>query len=53
MILVFAPADIKHAVLPDAAERMVMVFVKAPGRSARPGRAAKAAGTAPNDGASP
>ena len=41
--LVYAPADIKHGIQPDADGRMVMVFVKAPGRSARPGRAAKAA----------
>ena len=40
--LVFAPADIKHGIQPDADGRMVMVFVKAPGRAARPGRAAKA-----------
>lgn len=40
--LVYAPADIKHAVQPDGDSKMVMVFVKAPGRSARPGRAAKA-----------
>jgi quercetin dioxygenase-like cupin family protein len=40
--LVFAPADIKHGIEPDRDARMVMVFVKAPGRSARPGRAARA-----------
>lgn len=40
--LVYAPADIPHAIQPDAEGRMVMVFVKAPGRSSRPGRAAKA-----------
>ena len=40
--LVFAPADIKHGIQPDSDGRMVMVFVKAPGRSSRPGRAAKA-----------
>jgi quercetin dioxygenase-like cupin family protein len=39
--LVYAPADIKHAIEPDPNGRMVMVFVKAPGRSARPGRAAR------------
>lgn len=39
--LVYAPADIKHGIEPDAGGRMVMVFVKAPGRSARPGRAAR------------
>jgi quercetin dioxygenase-like cupin family protein len=39
--LVFAPADIKHGIEPDRDVRMVMVFVKAPGRSARPGRAAR------------
>jgi quercetin dioxygenase-like cupin family protein len=37
--LVFAPADIKHGIEPDRDGRMVMVFVKAPGRSARLGRA--------------
>ncbi len=41
--LVFAPADIKHGIEPDKEGRMVMVFVKAPGRASRPGRAAKAA----------
>jgi quercetin dioxygenase-like cupin family protein len=41
--LVYAPADIKHGIQPDPESKMVMVFVKAPGRSARPGRAAKAA----------
>jgi quercetin dioxygenase-like cupin family protein len=40
--LVYAPADIKHGIEPDRDGRMVMVFVKAPGRAARPGRAAKA-----------
>lgn len=40
--LVYAPADIKHGIQPDREGRMVMVFVKAPGRSSRPGRAAKA-----------
>jgi len=40
--LVYAPADVKHAVQPDGNGRMVMMFVKAPGRAARPGRAAKA-----------
>ena len=40
--LVYAPADLKHAVQPDADGRMVMMFVKAPGRASRPGRAAKA-----------
>ncbi len=40
--LVYAPADIKHGIKPDSDGRMVMVFVKAPGRSSRPGRAAKA-----------
>ncbi len=39
--LVFAPADIKHGIEPDKDGRMVMVFVKAPGRSARPGRTAR------------
>ena len=39
--LVYAPADIKHAVQPDAEGRMVMMFVKAPGRGSRPGRAGK------------
>lgn len=39
--LVFAPADIKHGIEPDRDVRMVMLFVKAPGRSARPGRAAR------------
>lgn len=46
--LVYAPADIKHGIEPDRDGRMVMVFVKAPGRSARPGRAkarAEAAGS--------
>ena len=43
--LVYAPADIKHGILPDPEGKMVMVFVKAPGRSSRPGRAAKAAKT--------
>jgi quercetin dioxygenase-like cupin family protein len=42
--LVYAPADIKHGIQP--AGRMVMVFVKAPGRSSRPGRAAKQAAAA-------
>ena len=41
--LVFAPADIKHGIQPDTDGRMVMVFVKAPGRASRPGRAAKTA----------
>ncbi|MFO0987484.1 MAG: cupin domain-containing protein [Alphaproteobacteria bacterium] len=46
--LVYAPADIKHGIEPDRDGRMVMVFVKAPGRSARPGRAPRvAAATAP------
>lgn len=40
--LVYAPADIKHGIRPDHESRMVMTFVKAPGRSSRPGRAAKA-----------
>jgi quercetin dioxygenase-like cupin family protein len=40
--LVFGPADIKHSIQPDRDGRMVMVFVKAPGRSARPRRAAGA-----------
>ena len=40
--LVYAPADITHGIQPDQDGRMVMVFVKAPGRSSRPGRAAKA-----------
>ena len=40
--LVYAPADIKHGIQPDRECRMAMVFVKAPGRSSRPGRAAKA-----------
>ncbi len=44
--LVYAPADIKHGIEPDRDGRMVMVFVKAPGRSARPGRAARAAAAA-------
>ncbi len=45
--LVYAPADIKHGVQPDRDGRMVMVFVKAPGRSSRPRRAVKqAAGAA-------
>ena len=39
--LVYAPADIKHGIEPDPNGRMVMVFVKAPGRSARPGRATR------------
>lgn len=51
--LVYAPADIKHGIQPDPEGKMVMVFVKAPGRSARPGRAAKAAKTdAASNGAS-
>jgi quercetin dioxygenase-like cupin family protein len=50
--LVFAPADIKHGIQPDADGKMVMVFVKAPGRAARPGRAAKAAAAASSAGAS-
>lgn len=41
--LVYAPADIKHGIEPDRDGRMVMVFVKAPGRSARPGRAPRVA----------
>ncbi len=45
--LVFAPADIKHGIEPDRDGRMVMVFVKAPGRSARPGRAARTQAAAP------
>ena len=40
--LVFAPADIRHGIQPDTDGRMVLVFVKAPGRASRPGRAAKA-----------
>jgi quercetin dioxygenase-like cupin family protein len=40
--LVYAPADVKHGIQPDRDGRMVMVFVKAPGRASRPGRAAKA-----------
>lgn len=40
--LVYAPADTKHAITPDRDGRMAMVFVKAPGRSSRPGRAATA-----------
>ena len=56
--LVYAPADITHGIEPDRDGRMVMVFVKAPGRSQRPGRAAKAdakagAIAATNAGASP
>jgi len=43
--LVYAPADLKHGIQPDRESRMVMVFVKAPGRSSRPGRAAKAKAT--------
>jgi quercetin dioxygenase-like cupin family protein len=39
--LVYAPADIKHGIQPDREGGMVMVFVKAPGRSSRPGRAAR------------
>ena len=35
---VFAPADSKHSVKPNDDSRMVMVFVKAPGRGTRPGR---------------
>lgn len=50
--LVFAPADIKHGIQPDPEGRMVMVFVKAPGRAARPGRAAKAAAASASAGAS-
>lgn len=50
--LVFAPADIKHGIQPDADGRMVMVFVKAPGRAARPGRAAKASAQAAASAAS-
>ena len=42
--LVYAPADIKHGIEPDGTGRMVLVFVKAPGRSSRPGRAAKSKG---------
>lgn len=41
--LVYAPADLKHGIQPDRDGRMAMVFVKAPGRSSRPGRAARAA----------
>lgn len=48
--LVFAPADIKHGIEPDADGRMVMVFVKAPGRASRPGRAAR---TLPHAAAAP
>ncbi|MGH7004003.1 MAG: cupin domain-containing protein, partial [Alphaproteobacteria bacterium] len=33
--LIYAPADIKHGIQPDKDGRMVMVFVKAPGRSSR------------------
>ncbi len=44
--LVYAPADIKHGIEPDRDGRMVMVFVKAPGRSARPGRAPRVAAAA-------
>ena len=51
--LVFAPADIKHGIQPDADGRMVMVFVKAPGRSARPGRAAKTKSESAATGAAP
>jgi quercetin dioxygenase-like cupin family protein len=40
--LVYAPSDIKHGVQPDREHRMVMVFVKAPGRSSHPGRSARA-----------
>lgn len=40
---VFAPADVKHSVETDEDSRMVMVFVKAPGRGTRPGRAKAAA----------
>jgi quercetin dioxygenase-like cupin family protein len=39
--LAYAPADITHGIEPDPKGRMVRVFVKAPGRSARPGRAAR------------
>lgn len=39
--LLFAPADIAHGIQPDSDTRMVMVFVKAPGRSSRPGRTAR------------
>ena len=49
--LVFAPADIKHGIQPDADGKMVMVFVKAPGRAARPGRAAKATAASTSAGA--
>lgn len=33
--VIFAPADLKHAVEVDQGERMAMVFVKAPGRRAK------------------
>jgi len=33
--VIFAPADLKHGVEVDQGERMAMVFVKAPGRSAK------------------
>lgn len=34
--MIFAPADLKHAVEVDQGKRMTMVFVKAPGRSTKP-----------------
>lgn len=46
--VVLAPAEIKHGIAPDG--RMVMVFVKAPGRASRPGRAAR---TQPQAAAAP
>lgn len=36
---VFIPAEARHSVTPDPGGRMVMVFVKAPGRGSKPGRA--------------